>query len=1019
MATARGEDRNALDASDDLGLNSSAPVAQEYAKAGHHRAVAGEPGPALLTAEYTRVTRASGLGVEVLDGYLAWNDAVADHFYFYRAEPETVYLDMGAEAVEACAAAVEPRAIPPPTIEDAVAATLGERLHVFDWHAALLHEWHRHGRPKDMPPPVLPILAIASMAANKMEATEEHAATNYYRPLFDLVGLLDAYVEQPQSWQQGYRRYILEFWSALERWLEDCDLMRGIPTAVARSGSTTPYVAMAMSQALMRRADVDKLPRFFRSVGLRKGQVVGPEQMEKLLGPWIPDSSINSAIKRQWESADVRAAVAAVAVEELASWDGTVPTPDGSDPGVLRIAMPRRRRGGLRFAYYVEGAPGRPGSVVDAGTERHAPEWVEYDEGWLDRAHASYDLLLRRATILNGPSREPRELQVFRGELSLWVEVPRTDLESEFMVVAHQDRAGAVEMMLSATAGPGWTRTDNEPWVLFQSVRILRTYDDSDVTPWLRPLVPLSASPLRLEGGLRMPGRRKRWHAWSPPELTIMVGDNEEFKVTVTGPDDSTWEVRGSGPTVKALKSDLPTGSFQAVLEVLVSDGWELRGSVSYALSDGTEIAPTYVAEQPRPPARDLATTGLLGAGIAAAEAPSDAEPALDAPVMPPMETAWSVKSMGDGPVREKVEFVVEENRRNVDSGRLPCHDGGPHVIELPMGVRKDNGKHPCKWCGGTRVTGFGLAELPPLELQGSVTSPGLPGSELLLDALGYLRGGRTSELHRWLGSIGLDGLARHDLIRELSIIQFADVSADAPDGSGGWHVLPRVLSGDRATGSWTILGPVRRPELQAIAAGVGGRQAAPAFTTITSSALPGLELLRIRNLADEGAAAIADTFDLEVRPTAAKSLLESIPRLRRAASYLPPKEVPTGLRGNAFRTRDARFTDSVEVRVETPGLYRVDRGFTRDYRFVGADGLLRDMPDAYVGKFLASGDGTPFLAIISGSLVTPSGARLPDLIERAIFLATHSLPVVRAGVTDYGPVPPDLLSDVYTLMVR
>src|ERR1035438_595487 len=177
-------------------------------------------------------------------------------------------------------------------------------------------------------PPGLATIALLSLAADSMHAAEGMAANNYYGRLHALLGTPD---DGKKAIESGYRDHGEELWDALNSWLEAWEGERGIPTAYVVG--TMRYVGLALSQALVRRADREKLPGIFLDEGLPPGYRMAPSDMEVTLDGWMPRHPpyFSHSLRTLWANPPARERIAGVACLELESWDGSGLLDAGSD----------------------------------------------------------------------------------------------------------------------------------------------------------------------------------------------------------------------------------------------------------------------------------------------------------------------------------------------------------------------------------------------------------------------------------------------------------------------------------------------------------------------------------------------------------------------------------------------------------------------------------------------------------------------------------------------------------------
>ena len=106
---------------------------------------------------------------------------------------------------------------------------------VFSEHLARTQVW-QNSDDRHCPPPALPLLAVLTIAAEQMEATEKFGANNYYGRLEQVLRLnQDQGTKLKQSY--GIKKFkgipTSEYlWNSLNIWLEEWEGVRGLATAL-------------------------------------------------------------------------------------------------------------------------------------------------------------------------------------------------------------------------------------------------------------------------------------------------------------------------------------------------------------------------------------------------------------------------------------------------------------------------------------------------------------------------------------------------------------------------------------------------------------------------------------------------------------------------------------------------------------------------------------------------------------------------------------------------------------------
>ena len=190
---------------------------------------------------------------------------------------------------------------------------------LFSAHTARAVQWEREG--SSSPPPCIGVLAVLSLVAERMEQTEEFAGSNYYGRLLQALNIDGEFRDQVG---RDFRKETPLLWNTLNRWLEDSNGRRGLPTAVAFDRRR--FIGLPLSQALVRAQDRTKLPVLFAQFGLQSGQRISVQAMQDLLSEWIPGSQVTQSLKRLWSKQSNRERVSEVVCAELEGWDGALPS---------------------------------------------------------------------------------------------------------------------------------------------------------------------------------------------------------------------------------------------------------------------------------------------------------------------------------------------------------------------------------------------------------------------------------------------------------------------------------------------------------------------------------------------------------------------------------------------------------------------------------------------------------------------------------------------------------------------
>jgi hypothetical protein len=671
--------------------------------------------------------------------------------------PEPVYMDFEDEAIEALGARL---GVATQKVEDelasAIAATLvsGGPAKIFDRHMRRTRQWVREGRATT--PPFLGVLATFCLAAERMASGDGMSSHNYFGRLHEVLG----WDSEDQRLDQAYRRVSERLWDELNRWLLQCDGLRGTPTAFVLNHR---FVGLSVSQALVRRTDRERLTSFFRQYGFAPGADVAPSELEMVLDGWMSQRPCpaTAVLERLWHKGQARERIAQAASVALASWDGRVsergPRAAGGAASVGHLALtlemgsfPRRRFALQALLYLPEPGTPRDGVVTTASPPARV-ELVPDLPGALGLGRSSSlnagDVLegvLRIEDSLSGQEveRRPRRMVLFReDELSRrWIESPQVMLGDNVRLLVHKDLERRVCEVLEVVARPGWAKSEPYPgqpdgWTLFTGVEVFNhpgSLVRTDKMDDLAPLVPLTSSQLKVADGFALPGQvRGKWHSWAPPEIRAVSDAPDGFSVRVVDlhrfdeqQDDepvetmlATWDDGGTGVVVQSLVDlDLADGDYRVELvphhtnQVLTSTHvllrsadtpdrrqWALLESVEY----GTGIGALGVAipESPVSVKGHLVTGGRRLDGVRAQ---------VDVPSTP----GWVV---GTKSAIREVRTEVRLTMPDADS----CLYTGRHREQIDMVEHDSKGRPLQAWSYG-RCRECGLVRKYPTRLKAS-----------------------------------------------------------------------------------------------------------------------------------------------------------------------------------------------------------------------------------------------------------------------------------------------------------
>lgn len=983
--------------------------------------------------------------------YVRWNDALAEVLFPERDEATPAYLD----------------------VEQSQIAEVGERLNLdagrvveslvevvrrtvdrdspdgFVQHLQRVRAWREHERAEIYP--AIAVLAVFSLAAERMAAGSGMASTNYYGRLADL---LDG---DKDRLSRGYMRVAEPLWAGLNLWLSTLAGRRGTPTAFALGKR---FVGLPLSQALVREADRRKLDRFFAEFDFAPRSEVPAAELEPILGSWLSDEQRRgSHLGRLWAKADLRERIAGVASVELQSWNGNDDSdePGGGSRGRTLLGLqfrgfPKRKLLILPYLFVPESGKAREAVLATRDGDQRVVLVPSQDlrgamslddPEQVGSAHFLEGVLQVTDDLSGTVIHPPRAVLVFRkDELSgIWLETRQVLMGDDVAVLAVDRTADKVRMLLGEIARPGWTQDSSrsglpEGWTLFEKVEVFGrpAVATTELNQDFHALVPLTSSQLKLAGGFALPGAsRSRWHSGRAPEVRAMH-DGGSFEVRLLDLDVETVDVEGQ---VLDSWSDDGTGSVLVDLAAQelqdghyaleMHDGTTVRARKEFTLhsADDHDAAQwlrheSIVHALAEPLAALGAGTGedgpcvVQGVVIAAEEPPE-----LD--LASPGNQPWWVRT------RDQVRAPsVALHRPDPKS----CFYTGAHRLEIAEVAYNDRSTTPvtgtCSYCGTKkrysanyyrnratfqRKVSIDVPSRRLLHVSGlpPVVSDPEPGSDdwdVALDALRFLGGGPVSSLERVARQLDPSSLFVSDFIATLEALGHVEVRR-SPETlqPEAWEIAPTAIVdiGDARvlTGFWTdsLVAAARRSCRR------HGRD-------ITLSRYEsGLH----RYSTDATSEELAEWLDVDgvlLPGRAGATIAAFLPRLSEVVAALPRTQAPTMTSVQWFNPVTASWVDAVEA--DSAGAYRVGRYAARYFVRTERDlenGTLAHAP-VYLAKHHAASSlsGRALIAYSSAtrSLVVPLGARLPGMYERAVVLSSAAPPRKLRDMHVYGGVDDD-----------
>ena len=976
--------------------------------------------------------------------YEAWNNALAARWFSGERANEPVYLDVDQQMLDEVAVRLGEASDGASALGEAVAESIREPGVAFlVRHKSALESWRRElraaARSRELlknAPPVMALLASFTVAAYQMGMDGSYVAYAYHPRLQDYLRIPSA---DREAFRSAFVKQSEDFWRALNEYLGHHEGRLGLPTAYSLGHR---YVGIPQSQALLRATDRVRLPGFFRAFGLPAGAEVVPSDLEHLLDHWVRQvpSPVSANFVRLWKGR-ARGRIAQVVALELSHWDGSYrqsEVAEAETAGDLNLtALIRRRLGGeqlelsfaVRFATPIDAdvltvasADGGPTiAVITAPGGRMRPEpGSRIDPVSLLGSRVE----IEEAATAQAAVRLPRRVVPLHQDelLGVFVETERVLLAEDAVVLVKDEPAlvaavtelveahGRYERVFATDERSGCTRLSGLPegWVLFSGVQLFRV-PPADGKVELNALIPLSTARLVLSGGLKLPGRVRKWSSLCPPEIRAVAAD----------PDADV------SATLSRLGDDVPQGTYtwsaQAGVLVTSLDQLELDdGDYELSLTVAGEVATQSTLRLRSGSTPDLASwqscTRLVHDLDAGPWGMVSASPMVAAPgrwVDGPRAIGGGLEPARTGNPPSTPSWLTTPRTHNVPSRPVvlghadpdSCLLTGKHYMKLPTWYGGRASGHIEGVCSGCNLVkrypatpkakkARGLAQPVTLDL-GRLPGyeHGLVDNDTCLDALVHVGGGSLSSFERVATQADGSSLFVDDLLRTLEVLGHVDVRRDDRFQPVEWEVSPAQLAG-LSDGSFLLTGrwaAASRKDFGADVVASGGRlHVLQGDGKVSSWVAAGLALESVDDLAAR--------YDVAVAHDAAWRLLCALPALGALEATLAEVDVPSFTKAERFDVLSGSWLPTPGV--VGPGAYRLAQSFRTICLWLddeGARARRGRVGSVQLVKHLAArAKGKVLLAHLSTSetLVVPLGADLPGLYGRVAALCSGLPPI-------------------------
>lgn len=488
--------------------------------------------------------------------YTEWTELLAHHFFAgsRSGRPITFFVDedtleemAGHGAVDDLVAAVGMYAPNPDRGDNPYASIL-----------SVCRSWDR--REDETAFPGLPLLAVAVLAATRMAKSGDVSAANYYVRFRELMGA------NGTGTAPGYPETFPNLWRLYSKWLNQ-RLAGSHGRSTAKEHPRFTNIGYALSQALFRESDRQRLTEFFRWLDVDEEEELDGEELFTYFGVWVRRfERVSAGCRQMLEDPVYRNDLIETLGEEFGRWEGQEFDERGRQLAHLVPALQLGLKLSLRLM--AECPDGFPSSYVVASGETRQVTLESSGDGWYRPS-----LPLSSETLAEGLDFatdrfklvfEPEQVLPFRQDpsLGMWTMVTRIHPDEPHVALVAHDLVPNVRGFLAEHADEevrerGAPNADG--WTIFGPFAI--THAILQLAPvGLGRLVPSVKDRPTLRGGLPLDhgvylvgGEPDVWLAPSDEPRKFQVGSYSEL-------------VSEAGGKIELRKFGLPAGTHEVIV---------------------------------------------------------------------------------------------------------------------------------------------------------------------------------------------------------------------------------------------------------------------------------------------------------------------------------------------------------------------------------------------------------------------------------------------------------------------
>jgi len=619
-------------------------------------------------------------------------------------------------------------------------------IKLFEFFAEACDKWE-NSSDLFIAPPSLALLAVLSISADSMAASDLVRPTNFYTPLSRSLDHTNN-----QQFQNKYREHALQLWKSLKTWLDSWDGERGLvtlPEAALFNREGFWAIQLPISQALLSERDRQDIHRMFDLWKLDPSSDVPRDVMSEMLKSWCKSyGSVH--IKTLWRDESLRDMLADAAISTLTNWAGpdTETVAGGGRFGVRLICRLDNFTKTFEFGLEFRNASSKLGDslIVNSQSAQMSSLPIRNVNKNIFRLSKPNEIEVASLVSRNlefessdfpdlSGGRKPRIIvpMLFDRQSGEYREVERVALGFEHGILMKKMITGQyernyleqVEQVLDEIARPGWEILDPssnaslrglpDGWIFISHVQILSLPSIESKDKSLSVLMPIEVPGLIIEQGIRIPGGRERWLGSHPPVIQVIMIAQDSYKIQILNSSDEivgSYKMSGSVGFFPLHSVNLMPGDYR--VEV-VGEGQGVVRKISLSLVNAESVNPVaYLRDEPI--LYDFDKSGPMalltacrsdnsssGHAIMGSQVLSDVVIATDL-VQMPNEPAWDVDAAA-----RKNDAVTEIGKKIFgDTPSDSCMKTGMHRYVGPrwhggIGVAPRKGQvipFVCKTCG-------------------------------------------------------------------------------------------------------------------------------------------------------------------------------------------------------------------------------------------------------------------------------------------------------------------------------